>query len=589
MRHLVLPLLAVLLASAGAAQSSAARNEMVGVWEASRHFGPALRGPLTLTCKNQVCTAEIAGQRAPVSIQGNVISGKFAADQGEFLGALSSQTGEIAGHWIQPETVNGGQRYASPVTLKPKGKDRWDGEVVPLDDDFTLYLVATLGENGTVNVFLENPNRNLGVFLVADRLERENDSVKLIGHSRSGKTEQVLAQGIFHTGDDSTQDRMSLYFPRLDATFDFTRAGEASFFYARGRNPGEYHYLPPLAEDDGWPTGTLSEAGISEAPIRNLIETVIDPPARSVHDPSIHGILIARHGRLVFEEYFHGYHREKPHDTRSASKSLTSTLVGSIVAHGAALSTATPVYKTIYGDPLPPDLDARKKQMTVEHLLTMTSGYYCDDSDANAPGNEDVMQDQTKDPDWYHYTLNVPMIANPGEQPIYCSANPNLIGDVLTHATGKSLMVLFQERIAGPLQLGHYYLNLTPTGVPYMGGGIYWLPRDFMKLGQVMLNGGTWNGQRIVSPDWARHSTSALENLRKLQYGYLWWSTSYPYKGKTVHAFFAGGNGGQIVMGIPDLDLLVAFYAGNYSDPVMYKIQEDLVPQYILPAVDAKN
>jgi CubicO group peptidase (beta-lactamase class C family) len=244
------------------------------------------------------------------------------------------------------------------------------------------------------------------------------------------------------------------------------------------------------------------------------------------------------------------------------------------------------VYKTIYGDILPSGLDPRKKAMTVENLLMMASGYYCDDRDSAAPGNEDTMQEQTADPDWYHYTLNVPMNANPGEQPVYCSADPNLLGDVLMHVTGKPLPELFQERIADPLQIKHYYLNLSPNGDPYMGGGIYWLPRDFMKLGQVMLNGGTWKGQRIVSSEWARQATSPLENLRKLQYGYLWWSVAYPYRGKTVRAFFAGGNGGQLVMGIPNLDLVVAFYAGNYSDPVLYKIQEEFVPQYILPALD---
>jgi CubicO group peptidase (beta-lactamase class C family) len=181
------------------------------------------------------------------------------------------------------------------------------------------------------------------------------------------------------------------------------------------------------------------------------------------------------------------------------------------------------------------------------------------------------------------------MINNPGEEPVYCSGKPNLLGDVLSHVTGKPLTELFQERIAEPLQITHYYLNLSPNGDPYMGGGIYWLPRDFMKLGQVMLNGRSWNGRRIVSTEWVRRATAPLENLRTLQYGYLWWSITYPYKGRTVHAFFAGGNGGQLVMGIPDLDLVVAFYAGNYSDPVMYKIQQDLVPQYILPAIDVQN
>ena len=584
---LSLPLL--LLPTLTAAESTVPANNLVGVWEATRHFGPTLRGPLTLTRQDGRWIAEIAGQRANANAEGDSVSVRFPFDQGEFRGALGATSNEIRGHWIQPPTVNGGQRYASPVILKAHGKNAWRGEVVPLEDEFTLYLVATAGENGTVKAFLENPDRNLGFFLDADRLERAGDAIKLIGHRRNNNTEQVLAQGVYHQNDDPRQDQFSLYFSSPGATFDFSRARDASFFYARGKNPAPYQYVPPLEEDDGWPTGSLSDAGISEAPIRSLIATVIDPPATSVHDPSIHGILIARHGKLVFEEYFHGFHREKAHDTRSASKSLTATLVGSLIEHGAPLSISTPVYRTIYGSQLPADLDPRKNKMNVEHLLTMTSGYFCDDRNPAAPGNEDVMQDQTKDPDWYHYTLNVPMIADPGSQPVYCSANPNLIGDVLTHVTGKLLMDLFHERIAGPLQVRRYYLNLSPTGDPYMGGGIYWLPRDFMKLGQVMLHGGTWNGQLIVSPEWARRSTSALENLRQLQYGYLWWSVNYPYQGKTVRAFFAGGNGGQIVMGIPDLDLLIAFYAGHYSDPVFYKIQEDLVPRYILPAVDRNN
>jgi len=132
-------------------------------------------------------------------------------------------------------------------------------------------------------------------------------------------------------------------------------------------------------------------------------------------------------------------------------------------------------------------------------------------------------------------------------------ADPNLLGDVLSHVTGQPLTELFQEQIADPLHIDRYYLNLSPNGDPYMGGGIYWLPRDFMKLGQVMLNGGTWNGRRIVSREWARRATSPRENLRKLQYGYLWWSIAYPYKSKTVRAFFAGGNGGQLVMVSPTL------------------------------------
>ena len=74
--------------------------------------------------------------------------------------------------------------------------------------------------------------------------------------------------------------------------------------------------------------------------------------------------------------------------------------------------------------------------------------------------------------------------------------------------------------------------------------------------------------------------------LRGMHYGYLWWVTDYPYEGRTVQAFFAGGNGGQVVMGIPELDLVIAFYGGNYSDPVLYVPQRVYTPRYILPYVN---
>lgn len=130
-------------------------------------------------------------------------------------------------------------------------------------------------------------------------------------------------------------------------------------------------------------------------------------------------------------------------------------------------------------------------------------------------------------------------------------------------------------------------MNLAPTGDAYMGGGARFLPRDFMKLGQLHLNGGVWNGRRILTPEWSRRAVSPLVELRKLKYGYFWWVAEYPYKGRTVQAFSALGNGGQVVMAIPELDLVIAFYGGNYSDvPVTFTAERIYVPQYILPAID---
>jgi len=104
----------------------------------------------------------------------------------------------------------------------------------------------------------------------------------------------------------------------------------------------------------------------------------------------------------------------------------------------------------------------------------------------------------------------------------------------------------------------------------------------------LMMNGGTWGGGRVVSAEWAKRATSPLTTLGSQKYGYLWWVMEYPYQGRVLQAFYAGGNGGQVVMGIPELDLVVAFYGGNYNDPVMFRTQRQLVPEYVLPAIVGK-
>lgn len=119
-----------------------------------------------------------------------------------------------------------------------------------------------------------------------------------------------------------------------------------------------------------------------------------------------------------------------------------------------------------------------------------------------------------------------------------------------------------------------------------MGGGIRFLPRDFMKLGQLYLNEGNWNGRRVLGKDWVERATSALVQIGGRGYGYLWWVQEYPHGDGTVRVFYAGGNGGQVVAVAPRLDLVVAFYGGNYSDAILYKSQNVLFPRYILEAVE---
>jgi CubicO group peptidase (beta-lactamase class C family) len=571
------------LIQTAASQANSAK-ELTGLWEAKRRFGPDVRGSLLIKQTGGEGRAEIAGRVAAVKFSGDAITLELPDGKGSFEGKFDARRAKIFGHWIQPVTVENGTPYASPVILTKDKQGIWHGEVSPLEDTMTFYLMIKVRDDGSIGAFLKNPERNVGRQIRVDHIERNGDSIRLFAED-SGKVKgRVLVEGKYY----ADRDIISINFPTRGGTFDFKRveANQTSDFYPRGHPTVPYVYTPPLAFDDGWQTASLEDVGISREGIQNFIQMIVDTPIDSVSSPEIHGVLIARHGKLVLEEYFHGEHRDKPHDMRSATKSLTATLFGAAVKAGVPVGVSTPVYRAMNGGTFPTNLEPRKKVLTVENLLTMSSGFDCDDADPKSPGGEDFMVDESGATDYYKFTLALKMIRNPGEKSVYCSVQPNLVGGILQRVSKQSLPALFQNLLAEPLQIKRYYMNLTPTGDAYMGGGVRLLPRDFMKFGQLHLNGGTWNGRKILTPKWSRRATLPLYELRKLKYGYFWWVIEYQYKGRTIRAFFAGGNGGQVVMAIPELDLVVAIYGGNYSDPIFYVAQQKYVPQYILPAVN---
>ncbi len=562
-------------------------NNLEGVWKATRNFGPAIEGTLDIVHANEKWSAQIKQFDVPLTVKGDRLSLKLPGDEGRFEGRLEKDGASIRGHWIQPPTVNYGGNFNSPVVLRSLGRNHWRGEVIPLKDEWTLYLVVTRKPDGSLGAFIRNPDRNIGMFWYVDRLEQEGNRIKLIGKWLNRGQERVFGEGIHYP----TENRLSIYFPNRGGTYDFVPLGDdlAPGFHASGKDPKPYEYHPPTAEGDGWKVGTLQDVGMRAEPIAEVVKTINATPT-SLHDLDIHALLVARHGKLVVEEYFHGFHRMKPHDTRSASKSMAATLVGAAIQGGAKLDVSSRVYDVIYKGKLPQGIDPRKTEMTVEYLLTMSSGYNCNDWDSPRPGSEDVVTDEQPDRDYYRYTLQLPMEAKPGQRSTYCSIDPNLLGAVLSSATQRPVNELFQDLVAEPLQIHRYYLHVQPTGEPYLGGGMYFLPRDFMKFAQLMLDGGVWNGKRILSKEFVRRASTPLVTLQGqregMKYGYLWWTRDYPYKGKTVQAYFASGNGGQIAMAIPELDLVIATHGGNYNDRGGWAMVREHIPKLLAAIKD---
>lgn len=580
MRPILLSVLAAGLVTASAPAQQPASPTLEGLWVAEQRYGPDIHGNLLIMARGGELVADIAGFTVPVKQQGQRLSFELPDGRGRFRGIRRG--GVIDGHWIQPPAVEAGARFSTPMRLRPDDRGRWRGTVEPREDHMTYYLPVTRGADGRYATYLRNPERNQGVFLGVKRLEQDGAKVSLVGVRRGQKDESVVAAG----SSDPEAGTMSL--PIFGRTFDFRPDPRASSaFYARGKVGERYSYRPPIALDDGWLVSTLEKEGLDRAAIEKLVQLLIDIPQDNISAHQVHSLLIARNGKLVLEEYFHGAHRDAPHDLRSASKSWTAMLIGAAIQSGVPIRLDTPLYQTMLGS-VPADLDPRKKAVTLEHLLTMTAGFDCDDS-GDRPGDEDVFQQQDKQPDWYKYMLDVPMAWNSGDRIVYCSGKPNLAAGMLEKIAGEPLPEMFDRLIGKPLRMGRYHLFLQPTGEAYGGGGHRFTSRDFLKWPQLMINEGRWEGRQIFSRDWARQSGAPLRVLSPRTgqtYGYLWNSFAYDYKGRKIHAFFAGGNGGQIAMGIPELGLSIVFTGGNYADPVLFRSQRQYVPEFILPAVN---
>jgi CubicO group peptidase (beta-lactamase class C family) len=557
--------------------------DIVGLWCGRVNQG-SIGGELRIDTRKSEWRATISGVSAPVQRNENAVNVALPNNAGEFRGHFVHQ--QIVGHWIQPPSDVNNNRNATPVELVEVSRHVWQGQVNPLATTLTFGMSIQPASDGSIGAVVRN--RELNLF--------RRDTYRIEIHDRELAFSDTKNPSNEFKAQFSPEKQLLLAaLPNLDRSVEFQRvnADEAIGFYARAPKERRYIYKKPNTQDDGWATASLVDVGIDEKLIDGLIEKILaaDPLNNSL---TIHSLLIARHGKLALEEYFYGFKSEQLHEMRSASKTFTPLLVGIAHEHGAKIDINTPVYSQFpeYKDFANPD--PRKQKITIRNLMTMTSGL-CDDNDEKSPGNEDVMQQQKAQPDWYKYTLDLPMARDPGgDQAVYCSAGINLLGGIVRNATHTWLPEFFYENVAKPLQIKTYHWNLMPTGDGYAGGGLYLRPRDQLKLGQLYLNGGVWNGKRVIGKDWVERSTTRQSTFGQTlgadhDYGYGWHLYHFDVGGHTYRAYAAGGNGGQIVMNIPDLDLVVGFTGGAYGEfPKWYKWQSELVPQFIIPAVASR-
>jgi CubicO group peptidase (beta-lactamase class C family) len=393
-------------------------------------------------------------------------------------------------------------------------------------------------------------------------LSEDKDTLTVLERKREGKS---LWRFVRHAPADSLMAQL------------YTYAGR------------DFVYSIPDSRGDGWDCAHMARCGIDTARIIEFIDHIV----RGKHD-DIHSVLVVKDATLIVEEYFAdngtkhgpfitGLFRNRVHHLASTTKSVTSLLVGIAIDQGFITGAQDPIYR--YLPTYLPLFTDDKRRITIGHMLTMTPGFAWRQVGVSDDRNDGMLMWNAGDV--ISFVLEKPLEAAPGKKFNYTNGVPTVTGAVLKNAVGREVAEFAEKYLFQPLGISEYVWTSYPDGSIETDGGLALRPRDLAKIGQLYLNGGLWNGQRVVSKKWIRESTKerlTFGEASRWGYGYYWTRAQLHISDRVVELFCVPGDGNQILAVFPELNMVVVFTAGNYGrDPK--PVYAELFEKYLLPAV----
>ena len=298
-----------------------------------------------------------------------------------------------------------------------------------------------------------------------------------------------------------------------------------------------------------WRSSTPEEQGMDSATLAGALEF-----ARDTNLP-LHSITVIRNGSLVLDAYFYPYGPGVLHDVASVTKSVTSALIGIAIDQGHLRSVEQPMLEFFPGRTVP-NLDTHKRAITVEHLLTMTSGLDC----GFAPTEAELFA-MLRSQNWVEFALGLPMKLAPGTRFAYCSPGVHLLAGIIRATTGESPVDFARRHLFEPIGIQEVVWPADQQGVNHGFGNLHMHPHDMARLGYLYLHQGAWESKQILRPAWVSASTSPRVSVPSdgsgwvRSYGYLWWISP---------GFYAAvGRGGQVIAVHPEKHMVVVLTGGG--------------------------
>ena len=338
-------------------------------------------------------------------------------------------------------------------------------------------------------------------------------------------------------------------------------------------DPTQKKLKRPLAE---LPFTQAKAVGINPDSIQHLVSLIGSTPPRDFR-----GLVVLKDGKLVVEEYFNSYWRETIHDIRSTGKSVTALLVGIALDKGLLKSEEQSLSEFF------PQAKALQADIRIKHLLMMSSGLAADDADPDSPGNSAKW---LTEPNWVGFALSLPTAFKPGEKFVYNDVCPMLVGAIIEQASGRKLAEFAREYLFTPLGIreAYWYTGLSGRTAPM--GNLYLSTLDLAKIGQLMLNKGSWHGQQLISSTWIDRMGQkqfALSDRYATGYGYYWYRSSVVI-GRTTHDYlFASGNGGNLLFVVPQANLVVSLTASAYGQGYGHQRSQNIFKMILKAIMDS--